>query len=243
MTNVPGNRAGEQNKIVRQKLSDQVFVRLREKIEDGTYRPGEPMPSERDLMERFGVGRPAVREALQQMHTLGLITIAQGGRARVNQLSTGAVIRNMDSLAQLLLSTSPENLEHLKDARRMFELGMIRIAAERASDQDVSDLETLVQRQRAALDDPDTFIRTDMEFHQRIARISANPIFAGLSEVMLGWLFRYHTDLLRWSGKEKTTLQEHDEIVAAIAAHAPEDAVAVMRDHLDRSSKLYRHPG
>lgn len=233
----------EGERIVRQKLSDQVFDRLREMIEAGTYGPGALMPSERDLMEQFGVGRPAVREALQQMHVLGLITIAQGGRARVNHLSTGTVIHNMDALARLLLSTSPQDLEHLKQARRMFELGMIRTAAEAATPEDLSDLRQLIDRQRAALNDANTFIRRDMEFHQRIVRISGNPIFIGLSEAMLGWLFTYHTELLHWSGKENTTLREHEEIVDAIADKAPERAVQAMRTHLDRSSDLYRHPG
>ena len=55
-------------KITRRKLSDQVFDRLRALIASGELQAGDPMPSERDLMERFGVGRPAVREALQHRH-------------------------------------------------------------------------------------------------------------------------------------------------------------------------------
>lgn len=235
-------RAGA-SKIVRQKLSDQVFHRLRERIEGGDFGAGELMPSERDLMEQFGVGRPAVREALQQMHTLGLITIAQGGRARVNHLSTEAVIQNMDALARLLLSSSPQDLEHLKQARRMFELGLVKIAAESAKPEDLADLRRLIDEQREALSDPDAFVRADMAFHKRIARISANPIFFGLSEAMLGWLFTYHTDLLHWTGKEKTTLQEHGQIVNAIDDGDPALATEAMRAHLDRSNDLYRHPG
>lgn len=230
-------------KIVRQKLSDQVFDRLREMIESGEIGPDELMPSERELMERFGVGRPAVREAMQQMHVMGLITVAQGGRARVNRLSTDTVIQNMDSIARLLLSTSPEDLEHLKEARRMFELGMVRVAVERADNKDIVDLRRLVDRQRAELSNANAFIRADMDFHQRIAGISGNPIFIGLSQSMLGWLFTYHTELLHWSGKENTTLREHEEIVTAIEAGDADRAVAAMRAHLDRSSDLYRHPG
>lgn len=235
-------RAGE-DRIVRQKLSDQVLERLREKIETGEIGPGELMPSERDLMEQYGVGRPAVREAMQTMQVMGLITIQQGGRARVNRLSTDTAVQNMDSIARLLLSTSPENLEHLKEARRMFELGMVRIAAERATPADVAALRALVEHQRAEAPEAEAFIRTDMAFHRRIAAISANPIFVALSNAMLSWLFTYHSELLRWTGNEAVTLQEHGLIVDAIEAHAPEKAVEAMRVHLDRSSALYRHPG
>lgn len=231
------------DKIVRQKLSDQVLERLREKIESGEIGPGELMPSERDLMEQFGVGRPAVREAMQSMQVMGLISIQQGGRARVNQLSSDMAIQNMDSVARLLLSTSPESLEHLKEARRMFEVGMTRIAAERATDADVADLRALVERQRAEAPEARAFIEADMNFHRRIAEISANPIFIALSNAMLSWLFTYHAELLRWSGNEKVTLREHDLIVDAIAERAPDKAIAAIRAHLDRSNDLYRHPG
>ena len=232
-----------QERIVRKKLSDQVLDRLRQMIESGEIGAGELMPSERDLMEQFGVGRPAVREAMQSMHVMGLITISHGGRARVNRLSTDMAFQNMDSIARLLLSTSPENLEHLKEARRMFELGMARIAAENATEADVADLRGLVQEQGSLLKEAEPFIQVDMQFHRRIAQISANPIFIALSEAMLDWLFHYHAHLLRWSGKEKMTLREHEAIIDAIAARAPEQAIETMRVHLDRSNSLYCHPG
>jgi GntR family transcriptional regulator, sialic acid-inducible nan operon repressor len=122
------------DRIVRRKLSDQVFERLREMIVRGELGAGDPMPSERELMERFGVGRPAVREALQSMQTMGLITISHGERSRVSALSADIAFRQMDAVARLLLSASPDNLEHLKEARRLFELGMVRIAAQNATD-------------------------------------------------------------------------------------------------------------
>lgn len=231
----------DDSKITRRKLSDQVFERLRAMIEDGEVGQGELMPSERDLMDRFGVGRPAVREAMQTMHVMGLITISHGGRARVNELSTDTVIRNMDDIGRLLLSTSPDNLEHLKEARRMFELGMVRVAAERATEADCAALRSLLDDQRGHVGEAMEFIRADMAFHIRIAQISANPIFVGVSEAMLGWLFTYHTDLLHWSGNEATTLSEHENILAALTEGDAEKAVAAMRGHLDRSNDLYRH--
>ena len=68
-----GNRQNP-DRIIRRKLSDQVLDRLRDMILSGEVKPGDPLPSERSLMERFGVGRPAVREALQALHQNGLIT-------------------------------------------------------------------------------------------------------------------------------------------------------------------------
>ena len=115
-------------RIVRRKLSDQVFERLHAMI-GGELKPGDVLPSERDLMERFGVGRPAIREALQSLQNKGLITIAHGERSRVNVLSTDLAVEQMNEVARLLLSTEPSNLEYLKQARRLFETGVVGIAA------------------------------------------------------------------------------------------------------------------
>ncbi len=231
----------EEDRIVRRKLSDQVLERLREMILRGEFATGDPMPSERDLMKRFRVGRPAVREAMQTLSTMGLITISHGERARVAELSADIVFRQMDTVAQMLLSSSPDNLEHLKDARRFFELGMVRSAAERATDEDVKELRELVTRQRAHLRNAKDFIQADINFHVKIAQVSQNPIFIAVSEAMLNWLFNYHTDLLLWSGRENTTLEEHGTIVNFIEKKDPKKAEKAMKIHLDRSRDLYKH--
>ena len=230
-----------QDRIVRRKLSDEVFDRLRAMMASGELPPGAPMPSERDLMERFGVGRPAVREALQHMHTMGLITISHGERSRVNELSADSVLSRVDDVARMLLSSEPEQLEHLKMARRMFECGLVRVAAEKATAKDIADLRDLVSRQRDQLGDASAFVTTDMAFHARIAAISENPILIATSQSLLRWLFHYHGLLLHWSGNEDVTLREHDHIIDLLEAHDDEAAVAAMQAHLDRSNTLYRH--
>lgn len=229
------------DRIVRRKLSEQVFERLRELMASGELPPGAPMPSERDLMERFGVGRPAVREALQHMHTMGLITISHGERSRVNELSADSVLSRVDDVARMLLSSEPEQLEHLKEARRMFECGLVRVAAQSATARDVADLRDLIEGQRARIGDAEDFVTQDMGFHNRIAAISGNPILMATSQSMLRWLFHYHGMLLHWSGNEDVTLREHAQIVDLIEARDAEGAVAAMQAHLDRSNPLYRH--
>ncbi|HVW55469.1 MAG TPA: transcriptional regulator NanR [Rhizobiaceae bacterium] len=236
-----GSAGSDEDRIVRRKLSDQVLERLRGMIARGDLAPGAPMPSERDLMKRFGVGRPAVREAMQQLHTMGLISISHGERARVSELSAEIVFRQIDMMARMILSASPDNLEHLKKARRFFELGMVAEAARNAVEADVAALRQLVLAQKGELGDPAAFIRADIAFHRRIASISKNPIFVAVSDAMLSWLFNYHTDLLIWSGQEKVTLLEHEEIVGFIAAHDAAGAEQAMAKHLDRSAMLYQH--
>lgn len=230
------------DKIVRLKLSEQVLERLREMIRSGELGPGDFMPSERALMKRFSVGRPAVREALQALHTQGLITISHGERSRVNDLSANLVLDQSDNVANILLDAVPANLEHLKEARRMFELGIVRAAAEKATDEHVAKLRELYTRQESYLEgdlDERKFVEADMAFHTGIADILGNPVITAASSAMLRWLQEYHTALLHWSGNEKTTLSEHGRIIERIAANDVEGAVDEMRNHLDRSRVMY----
>jgi GntR family transcriptional regulator, sialic acid-inducible nan operon repressor len=229
------------DKIVRRKLSEQVLERMQDLIMSGEIAAGEPLPSEHELMERFGVGRPAVREALQSLHTMGLITISHGERSRVNALSADAVLRQGDAIARVLLSTGPQNLEHLKEARRLFEIGMVHAGTPKATPEDIAQLRGLIDRQRGKLGDPSAFIGVDIDFHRRIAQLSGNPICSAVSEAMLGWLFRFHSDLLIWSGHEDVTLAEHAAIVDAIEAKDVERAASEMEAHLNRSTAFYKH--
>lgn len=228
-------------RITRRKLSDEVLDRLQQMLQRGEFGPGDSMPSERELMERFGVGRPAIREALQTLANMGLIVISHGERAKVSALSARTAIRQVDAVARMLLSSSPGALEHLKSARRFFELGMVREAAARASAEDVASLRDCLAQQRAALGDGRAFVRADIAFHCKLAAISGNPIFAAVSEAMLDWLFQYHTDLLIWTGREQVTLAEHARIIEHVEAHDPAQAEIAMRAHLDRSGDVFQH--
>lgn len=226
--------------IAKRKLSDEVFDRLKRLIVDGNLSPGSPMPSERELMARFGIGRPAIREALQQLASMGLVEINHGERARVLQLTPQSLMKQMDQSARIMLSLSSDSLEHLKSARIFFERGMVREAAIKAKKNDIQALRQTLAEQRQALGDADRFMAADMRFHTQIAAISNNPIFTAVSEAMLGWLKLYHSQMLIWTGKEKHTLAEHEDIISHLAEHDPDAAEAALVKHLERSRALYK---
>ncbi|MEM5495144.1 transcriptional regulator NanR [Hoeflea sp. AS16] len=225
--------------IVRRKISDEVLDRLKRLITGGELQPGDELPSERELMARFQVGRPAIREAMQALASMGLIAISHGERAKVQQLSARSIIKQVDVTAKMMLASSRDSLEDLKSARIFFERGMVREAAEKASQDDIRRLRESLALQRASLGDAKAFINTDMQLHTQITEISGNPIYIAVSEALLSWLAEYHTDMLIWAGKENFTLSEHEEIIECIARHDADAAEQAMIRHLERSRELY----
>jgi GntR family transcriptional regulator, sialic acid-inducible nan operon repressor len=223
--------------IVRRKLSDEVVDRLKALIAAGKLQPGDTFPSERELMDMFGVGRPAVREALQTLNNMGLVTTSRGERSRLREITAKSIIQQVDDAAHIVFSTSPASLEHLKNARIFFERGMVREAAAKATAADIARLRTTIQQQRACEDVAEDFISADMRFHIQIAAISGNPLFEGVSEAMLAWLKQYHTDMLIWTGNENVTLAEHDEILSHIERHDADAAEDAIVRHLARTAR------
>ncbi len=225
--------------IVRKKLSDQVFERLWAMIRSGELSPGDTMPSERALMEKFGVGRPAVREALQSLASKGVISISHGERSRVNKLTPGIAFDQVDDFAKLLLSTEPSNIDNLKQFRKILEAGSVQITAQTCAAQDIAELRRLVEAQRSKLGQDRAFIEADIDFHVAIARMTGNPLIQAVTQAMLSWLSEYYKPVLHWAGRENTTLLEHDRIVDLLELHDVSGAVTLMGDHLGRSDPLY----
>src|SRR3954468_20308237 len=229
-----------QDPIQRRKLYQEVLDRLTARIAAGEFGPNDQLPSERELMESYGVGRPAVREALQHLERTGIVVINHGERARIVVPTPETLVEQIAGGARHLLSTQPDSLGHLKGARLFLETGMARLAVSHVDDTALDELRRLIEAQRRAVADPEEFVRADMSFHRQIAAMSGNPIFPAIIEGMFRWLGEYYRSLVRAPGAEQLTLAEHERIIDAIAARDPARAEQAMRDHLTRANTMYR---
>ena len=228
------------DQIPRRKLYHEVLERLQQRIRSGELGPGDHLPSERELMEFYGVGRPAVREALQSLAREGIVEISHGERARVVVPTAQLLVAQIAGGAQHLLRMQPAMLEHMKEARVFLESGTARMAAERATLDDVARLRKRLREHHAALQQMDQFLDRDMAFHREIATISGNPIFPAIVEALFNWASEYYRSIVRAPGVEDLTLAEHERIVDAIAGHDADGAERAMRDHLLRANALYK---
>jgi GntR family transcriptional regulator, sialic acid-inducible nan operon repressor len=226
--------------IRKKRLSDEVRERLLEEIQEGHLAPGATLPSERELMDAYGVGRPAIREAMQSLQGLGLIHVRHGERPRVAEPQLDLLAEQLALTMRHVLTYDPDILNQLKEARAVLEVEMAKIAARNRSKEDIAELREILKRQDEASGTTIEFMKTDGAFHGKLSEISGNFLLASVVKAIFAWLERFHLASVRQSGLEKLTLQEHEAILEAIVAGDAEAAGEAMRLHLTRANELYR---
>lgn len=224
--------------IQRRRLSDEVFARLEQMIHSGEFEPGDQLPSERDLMGRFGVGRPSVREALFSLQRMGLVEIHSGERARVTRPTAEILLNELGGAVRHFLADDP-GVRHFQEARAFFEIGLARYAAEHASEGDLARLRQALAENEAALDDMEVFERTDVAFHFVLAEIPRNPVFVAIHEAVVAWLREQRNMSLRVGGVARDAYEWHARIFEAVAARDPERAAKAIQGHLADVARLY----
>jgi DNA-binding FadR family transcriptional regulator len=190
-------------------------------------------------MQSYAVGRPSIREAMQNLRRMGLIEINHGERPRVAAPSFEGMVAGISETVRHVLVNSQAALDHLKEARATFEMTMSQIAARKRTAQDVADLKRILAEQERARLDSIAFLEADGRFHHRIAMMTGNPIFANVSQALFAWLAQFHFDLVRKPGLEQLTLAEHQHILEAIERGETDEAARLTAEHLNRANELY----
>ena len=221
------------------KISDEVRDRLIDLIQGDGMTPGTPIPSERELMAQYGVGRPAIREAMQHLQLMGLITIRHGERPKIAEPKMDGLLNQLAVTMKHALLHSEGSLEHLKQARSVLEEASCTIAALNRTPEDIAELSALIDQQSKAANDGRTFLDLDQQFHTKIALISGNPIFEALTQSVFEWMKEFHHEAVRSVGLEPLTISEHREILTQITAQNAPQAAFAMKQHLERANSLY----
>jgi GntR family transcriptional regulator, sialic acid-inducible nan operon repressor len=224
--------------IERQKLSDQVVALLEDEIVRGVRRFGEQLPSEREMMRQFGVGRPAIREALFALRRKGLVKVGSGTRAQVTQPTPAAILGELSGAARHLLE-QPGGQQHFQEVRSFFEIGLARYAARHSTKKDLARLEAALAANRASMNDLPAFKRTDIEFHFVIAEIPRNPIFPAIHDAMVEWLTDQRDVTLQVAGQVRIAYLAHERIFKAVASRDPDVAERAMAAHLKQLYRVY----
>lgn len=226
--------------ILKKRLSDEVRERLLEEIHNGHLAPGSSLPSERELMEAYGVGRPAIREAMQSLQSLGLIHVRHGERPQVAEPQLELLADQLALTMRHVLTYDPAILTQLKEVRTLMEVEVAKIAARNRTAEDLRALRDILNQQIKCSQSFDEFLKLDGLFHGKIAEISQNLLLASVVKAIFAWLERFHIASVRQSGLEHLTVEEHEAIFESIEAGDAEKAGEAMQLHLTRANALYR---
>jgi GntR family transcriptional repressor for pyruvate dehydrogenase complex len=215
--------------IGRETLPDRIAERILALIEEKHLLPGDRLPPERELAEMMGVSRPALREALRALSMMKIVENRQRAGTYITSLEPEQLVEHLEFVFSLDDSTYLVLLE----ARKVVEPGLAKIAAGKISDQNIQDLESCLERSLRSFNDPQAFLRTDLELHQIICDIAGNAILSRFmaSIVKLGTHSRYRTVMI--PDVRDKTIDDHQRIVAALKARDPQLAYQAMTDHLE----------
>lgn len=219
------------------RLYEEVAERLEQMICEGELHESEHLPSERELMRRFGVGRPAVREALFHLRKMGLVEVRSGERARVTRPTPEVVIESLSGSARHMMG-APGGVLNFQNARIFFEVGLARHAAMHASKADMAKLEDALEINRQSIGDLKRFERTDVDFHYVFAIIPRNSIFTAIHAALAEWLLEQRQTTLA-PGEDVRAYEAHRAIYEAVAARDPDRSEQAMREHLEYVARRY----
>jgi GntR family transcriptional repressor for pyruvate dehydrogenase complex len=217
------------------RISEVIVEQVRLLIREGKLVPGDRLPSERSLCAQFGVSRVTVREALRVLEASGLVEIRVGARggAFVTQPSSERVGKGLAELMTLASMTAGD----VTEARIVFELGILPLVVERATEEDIADLRVLVEQGLNALESGSYTMAMSAAFHVRVASAAHNPAIEMLVQTfhgpMLMSLQQAHVaaPLMGPRGAH-----EHFELVEAIEQRDIERARTIMTRHLQRTA-------
>ena len=211
-------------------MSDMLIQRILGFVTAGRLKPGDRLPSERELSERFQVSRPTVREAMKALHFLGVVEIHHGGGAFVSALNAAELLGPLS----FFLNLSEVTVEKLYDARRLIEGEICALAVGYGSAEDFAHLENLISQQEAQKSYADEYLALDSQFHEYLGEMSRNPFLSRASRSLnvLGIEFRRKAA----NSKETPTrsIEDHRAILNALRAGDPEAARNAMVAHMNQ---------
>jgi DNA-binding FadR family transcriptional regulator len=223
--------------IKKTRIAEEVADRIRELMLDGTFPPGEHLPSERHLAERFGVSRGSIRDALRTLETIGLLETRHGQGTFPHELSVERLVAPLASV----MSYRPDLQDELLDVRRMFEPAVARVAALRATDEDLADLQRILDAQRVKLKTGQSAIAEDTAFHAILARSTRNRVIMSIMATLNDLLVDSRTQSLQQKGRPARSVDGHEAVVAALRGRDAEGATQAMYNHIDQIADLQLH--
>jgi GntR family transcriptional repressor for pyruvate dehydrogenase complex len=222
VTDVLGVRQVRKTRVYRE-----IVDQIRGLIAAGRIKPGDRLPPERELAELFKASRNSVRDAIRVLEQMGLIESRQGDGTYARSVSAEELA---EPLALMLLQSRTQ-MRELWEVRRVLEPALAEFAAERITDEELDELETILEVQRRKVETGFLALEEDTAFHYGIAEAARNTVMLRAVDTLV--------DLLRQS--RERSLQRHDRPAYSLAGHRRILAALRRRDREGARAEMLRH--
>lgn len=222
--------------IKTKKIYEEIVEQLKELITSGELKPGDKLPSEREMAESLGVSRASVREALTTLEAIGILDIRSGEGTYVKKTSSS---QTFEPLA-LVLAVERNPGAQLMEVRRVLESESAALAAIRATPEDLEKIEESLEKMKSAAAIP-LAVEFDLKFHFAIAEATKNTILLRMMNTVADLMhntFRNDREALYANSQhKKQIIKQHEAIFQAIKEHKPDEAKLKMLEHIDGIEK------
>jgi GntR family transcriptional repressor for pyruvate dehydrogenase complex len=219
---------------------DLVINQIRDLIHTEILKPGDRLPSEKSIEQKMQIPRGPINKALRRLETYGILkTIPQSG-TYVASIGVDA----LEGLLTNVLKLEDRELEALDDTRYILEIYAAELAAERATEQQIEELDEIQQEIARKIEEGASSFDEDMVFHLKIADICGNPILKSIITMLISDVLQFFKDFEQKVGKEKVrsrlldATEEHQRIMTAVRQRDPVKAAEAMRRHFEISKQF-----
>lgn len=225
-------------RVLRASLSDHIIEQITDLLARGVLKPGDRIPSEKQLCLRFGVGRTSVREALRSLAVMGVLEAHMGDGTFVTEDAS----RFMERSFQWGLMLNPRLVENLVETRLMLESHTAFLAAAKSTAEDLEQVRESILQMEGSIADPAQYLEHDLQFHLTIAKATQNSILQSLLSTTRGYLQAWIRETLAQStgdaaGKRaRLSIAEHKRILRALKNRDADGARQAMAAHILSSS-------
>src|SRR3954465_5279929 len=218
----------------RRSISEQVADSIRVYMQQAELQPGDRLGREEDLARQFGVSRPTLREALRLLSSSHLVRASKGpgGGIFVAATPEEGIGRTVSASVASMLQTHSITMDELLETRMLFEVPLVGLGAQRATEADVARRYALVEEAETRPDDAELVGSVDERLHRQISQIAGNRLAAAFNAWVVEVLQPPLRELVRPAVVESVIVEQHRDIVRAIGRGDPAAAERAMREHL-----------
>lgn len=215
--------------IIPVRLYESAIEQIMDLVKRSELKPGDKLPPERKLAEKLSIGRGSLREAFRVLESKGLIKSKAGGGRYIREIRKNG----HNSTENIILSLEKSSILELLEAREMFEVKIAKIAAQRATPEDIKLIEMVLNKMNQKEEHKDEKkTESDTEFHLAIASTSHNFVFVNIIKLHLDLLKETRRKTWQMPGRREKQYQEHQAILQAIKEHNSKKAGEAMLTHL-----------